>query len=273
LSQPIPSKDPLANPEPWNAIAVGYDEEFSDRLPELLDEAVAILAPTASDRVLDVGTGPGAIAMRLAPKVARVAAIDFADQMIARLVARRDAAGATNVEPAVMDGHALEFDDGSFDAVVSMFGWFLFDDRARALGEMHRVLAPGGRLLVSSWATIEQNTVLGAGLVAMRAALPDLPRRAGPMPTQLPEVVAGELRSAGFRDVETKIVTVPAVFSSVDEYFRTLERASAPFVLLRKRLGDEAFAAACERAKAALHERFHEAPELQAQAIYACGTR
>jgi hypothetical protein len=109
--------------------------------------------------------------------------------------------------------------------------------------------------------------------VTLTPTLPDLPRPAGPMPTQLPEVVAGELRSAGFRDVETKIVTVPAVFSSVDEYFRTLERASAPFVLLRKRLGDEAFAAACERAKAALHERFHEAPELQAQAIYACGTR
>jgi SAM-dependent methyltransferase len=173
-----------------------------------------------------------------------------------------------------MDGHALLFDDASFDAVVSMFGWFLFADRPRALREMHRVLRAGGRLLVTSWATPDRNTMLGTGLEAIRHALPDLPRPPGPLPTQQPEAVAAELRDAGFRDVGTKIVTLSVPISSVDDFWRTFERAGAPFVVLRKKLGEAAWQGATERARAFLRERFGDEPfTLQVEAIYTFGTR
>ena len=50
---------------------------------------------------------------------------------------------------------SLPFPDQSFDAVVSQFGLMFFMDRRQALREMLRVLAPGGRLVVAVWDSLE----------------------------------------------------------------------------------------------------------------------
>ena len=50
---------------------------------------------------------------------------------------------------------SLPFPDPSFNAVVSQFGLMFFNDRCRALGEMLRVLVPGGRLAVAVWASLD----------------------------------------------------------------------------------------------------------------------
>jgi SAM-dependent methyltransferase len=140
-----------------------------------------------------------------------------------------------------MDGQALAFADASFDAVVSMFGWFLFEDRARALAEFYRVLRDGGRVLVTSWLPPDQNTAIGAGMAALRAAVPDMKGPAGLLPTQQPAVLVDELRAAGFRDVEASLVREATTYPSVDAYWDEIVDAGAPLVLLRKRLGDEAW--------------------------------
>lgn len=267
------SKDPLTEPEPWNAIAVGYDEEFSGRLPELADEALNTLRPSADDVVLDLATGPGNLAVALAPRVARVVAVDFAESMIARLRRRVDDHRISNVEAHVMDGHALALADESFDAVVSMFGWFLFADRARALREIRRVVRRGRPVLVTSWMPPDENTVLGAGLDALRAILPDMPRPSGPMPTQIPDVCAEELRSAGFDDVTARVIAVDVVYDSVDAYWRTVARAAAPMVLLQRRLGEERFRAVSEGALARLRDQLGDGRiTLKASSIFTSGT-
>ena len=275
MTSPKPSpKDPITEPDPWNAVAGGYDEELFHQLPELTTEAVKLMNPAPGATVLDVATGPGSLAIRLSPRVARVVAVDFAEKMIDRLRAHTAEAGITNIEAHVMDAHALAFEAESFDAVASMFGWFLFADRPRALLEMYRVLRPGGRLLVTSWSTLDRNTLLGAGLQAIRAALPDLPRPSGPLPTQVPEVCAGELRAAGFKNVTTKIVTAPVSLRSTTEFWRSYERAGAPIAVLRKKLGEAAWTAAAERAQAHLRTSYGDGPfTLQAEAIYSSGVR
>jgi SAM-dependent methyltransferase len=267
-------QDPLTLPGPWNAVASAYDEEFSSKIPEFLDAALSALAPDATDVFLDVAAGPGHLALALAPKVARVVAIDFAEAMIAKLREKVGHAGVGNVESHVMDATALSLEDGTFDGAVSMFGWFLLADRTRGLGEMHRVLRPGGRLLVTSWLTPQENTILGASLTAVREALPDLPRPAGPLPTQVPEVVAGEVRAAGFGEVEARTVKARVTFGSVDQYVVSIGRASAPLVLLKKKLGDQGWQDALAKVKAILHERFGDGTlTLDAAAIYTSARR
>jgi SAM-dependent methyltransferase len=261
-------------PGPWNAVASAYDEETLSQPADFLETALSTVAPRATDVFLDVATGPGRLALALAPRVARVVAIDFAEAMIAVLRENVARAGVGNVQSHVMDATALSFEDSTFDGAISMFGWFLLADRARGLREMHRVLRPGGRLLVTSWLTPQENTMLGACMVAMREALPDLPRPAGPLPTQVPDVVAGEVRAAGFGDVETRIVKAPVGFGSVEEYFASIERASAPFVPLKKKLGDQRWQDAVAKAKASLRQRFGDgAFSLDAAAIYASARR
>src|SRR5689334_21982413 len=80
-----PPKDPMTEPGPWNAVAADYDAVMFDQLPALTDTAIELLAPEREDTILDVATGPGTLAVRLAPRVRRVIAIDFAEVMIERL--------------------------------------------------------------------------------------------------------------------------------------------------------------------------------------------
>jgi SAM-dependent methyltransferase len=268
-----PPPDPLTLPGPWNLVAAGYDEEFFGQVPGFVDEAIATLALSPGQSVLDVATGPGTAAVRLARHAGRVVAIDFAESMLERLRGHLTREGITNVELRAMDGQALEFGEASFDAAVSMFGIFLFADRSRALRELHRVVRPGGRVVSTSWATFDKNTALGSGIEALRAALPDLPRPAGPLPTQNPDLCASEFIVAGFRDVSARIVEFPVQCASAAAYWRSFERAGAPIVLLKKKLGD-AFPAAAERIQAELRARLGDAPfELTASSIFVSGVR
>jgi SAM-dependent methyltransferase len=64
--------------------------------------------------------------------------------------------GLENVEFLQGDVHALPFADESFDRITSRLGVMFFDDLARALGEMRRVLRPGGRVALLAWGAMEQ---------------------------------------------------------------------------------------------------------------------
>lgn len=274
LSTVPPPRDPLTEPEPWNAIATGYDEVFFSQLPKLVDTAIDLLAPEAESTALDVATGPGTLAVKLAPRVRRVVAVDFASAMIDRLHSHLLREHITNLEAHVMDGQELEFDDASFDLVASMFGVFLFADRAAGLAEMFRVVVPGGRALFTSWAPPDQNTLIGVGMEALRVALPDLKRPKGPLPTQIPEVCAAELEATGFEHVGSRVVVAPLEFTSVEQYWRGFEQASAPFAVLQSKLD----AAELERVRArvlvALTERCGPgAFRLDCAAIFTSGER
>src|SRR6478752_3050756 len=269
-----PPKDPLTEPAPWNAIATAYDEVWFGQLPELTDAAIELLAPERGDRVLDVAAGPGTLAVRLAPRVGHVMAIDFAESMIERLRRHIMRSRLANLEGRLMDGQDLVFEDSSFDAAISMFGVCLFDDRAQGLAEMFRVVVPGGHVVSSSWAPPEQNTLLGAGLVALHEALPELPRLAEPSPTELPDECASELEAIGFEQVTTQLFEKSVSFASVADYWRTFERSSAPLLVLKEKLGADVYTQAVERAQAGLRKTWGDgAFELQCRAILTIGER
>lgn len=269
-----PPRDPVTEPGPWNTVAAGYDEVFFGKLTDLTDAAIELLRPESGDRVLDVATGPGTVAVRLAPRVGHVMAIDFAESMIERLRGHAMRSRLPNLEARVMDGEDLAFEDSSFDAAISLFGVFLFDNRKRGLEEMLRVVVPGGRVLFSSWADPAQNSMLGVGLTALRAALPDLPRPSGPSPTQDPKRCAEELEAVGFEQVSTQLFERKLRYGSVAEYWSLFERAGAPLAVLKKRLGAEAYAEATARAQTALLATCGESAfELTCSAILTYGER
>lgn len=107
------------------------------------------------DRVLDVGCGTGVLARAAAQRVGpagHVVGLDLNDGMLS--VARSLAPIVTWREGAA---ERLPFGEASFDRVVSQFALMFFTDRAAALSEMSRVLAPGGRVVVATWASLEQS--------------------------------------------------------------------------------------------------------------------
>lgn len=111
------------------------------------------------ERVLDIGSGPGLLACEMAADVApggSVHGIDPSDSMLAIARARKPVARTAPVTFAAGDACALRFADDSLDAAVATQVYEYVEDMPAALGEVHRVLRPGGRLLIldTDWDSI-----------------------------------------------------------------------------------------------------------------------
>ncbi len=118
--------------------------------------AVDSLALRAGQRVLDLAGGTGDMARLISPisgPAGRVVLCDINASMLAIGQDRVLDAGLANVIPAQADAELLPFPSGCFDRVVIAFGLRNLTDKDRALREMHRVLRPGGRVLVLEFST------------------------------------------------------------------------------------------------------------------------
>jgi SAM-dependent methyltransferase len=111
--------------------------------------ALEMLSIAPGDRVLDVACGPGNFTRDFARAAGDglVVGIDASESMLA--VAARDT-GSANVAYLRGDACELPFRDGSFDAVCCFAALYLIEDPMRALDEIARVLAPGGRVALLS---------------------------------------------------------------------------------------------------------------------------
>lgn len=104
---------------------------------------VRAIAPLTGERILDIAAGTGTSSAAIARSGAEVTALDFSPGMIE--VGRKKHADVEFVEG---DATALPFADNSFDAVTISFGLRNIQDAKAALVEMHRVLKPGGRVVI-----------------------------------------------------------------------------------------------------------------------------
>ncbi len=97
--------------------------------------------------VLDIGCGPGFFALVLSEEGHRVTGIDITENMIKCARQNAQAAGVS-CNLLTMDCQALSFDDESFDLLISRDITWTLDDPKKAYREWHRVLRPGGMLLI-----------------------------------------------------------------------------------------------------------------------------
>jgi ubiquinone/menaquinone biosynthesis C-methylase UbiE len=147
--------------------AEAYENLF---VPALFQQWADYVLDTAEvkegKRVLDVACGTGIIARQAAARVGEngfVAGLDPNPGMLA--VAERISPG---LEWRQGTAESIPYPDNSFDAVVSQFGLMFFSDRRTALSEMMRVLAPGGRLAVAVWDSLERNQAYAAEVELVR---------------------------------------------------------------------------------------------------------
>jgi demethylmenaquinone methyltransferase/2-methoxy-6-polyprenyl-1,4-benzoquinol methylase len=98
-------------------------------------------------RILDLGAGTldGALEIARRAPGARVAAADFAREMLR--AGRQKLSGAA-IDTHAADGHDLPYRDGAFDGAFSAFCVRNLRDLPRGLGELRRVVRPGGRLVI-----------------------------------------------------------------------------------------------------------------------------
>jgi SAM-dependent methyltransferase len=126
----------------------------------------------AGDTFLDVAAGPGGLSLPAARLGAKVLATDWSPKMIEHFNARVVAEGL-DAEGRVMDCHALDLPNGSYDVTGSLFGVMLVPDQAQALHEMVRVTKSGGRVLLIAYGDPAEFEALHVFISAAQAVVPE----------------------------------------------------------------------------------------------------
>jgi arsenite methyltransferase len=179
--------------------AVGYTAAELAGLPADADLGLGCGNPTAlaslleGQTVLDLGSGGGIDCFLAAEKVGptgRVIGVDMTPEMISRARANAEKGGYSNVEFRLGEIEALPVADATVDVIISNCVLNLSPEKGRVLAEAHRVLKPGGRLVISDMVSDrEVPAPLQDNLDAVAACLP-VPRGR----------YLDELRRAGFTD-------------------------------------------------------------------------
>ncbi len=188
----------------WDDHVVLYQEVFEPLSLAFARAAIAGLDLRSGERVLDVAAGTGGAALAMADTGALVTAIDGSPSMI-ETIRRRAEAAHVGIKARAMDGQALDCPDSAFDAALSAFGVILFPDAAKGLAEMRRVVRPGGRIAIVTWAQPHRYELATNLREAILALGPELPAPAA-LPAQLrfvdPETFTRLFADAGLDDVK-----------------------------------------------------------------------
>jgi ubiquinone/menaquinone biosynthesis C-methylase UbiE len=197
----------------YDRVGESYHDHFGVRLVD-----AARIEPGMS--VLDVACGRGAVLLPAAERVGaagHVVGVDLSPEMVNRA---RDAASAAGcdalVDVDVMDAEHLQFEHATFDVALCGFGVFFFPRPDVAVGEMARVVVPGGVVGLSSWADEDErwawdDELLG-DLVVTRRAISQPFDRAADL-----ELLLG---TAGLDDVTSHQEDHEIVFATEDQWWQ-----------------------------------------------------
>jgi ubiquinone/menaquinone biosynthesis C-methylase UbiE len=215
----------------YDRMATGYARYWAPVLApsvaELLDMATP--AVTNGQRIIDVGTGTGQLAIAALGRwpAASIVGIDASSGMLDVAGAEAERLLPSDVarrfERLAAFADRLPFDDGSFDVALSSFVFQQVPNRARALREVRRVLRPGGTLAYVSWLeggrSFVPDEIFDDVLDEVGIGAREVDGRSGDIPTV--ERAANELRRAGFEAVTARAGRIGHRFT-VDTYIEFL---------------------------------------------------
>lgn len=226
--------------EQWDRAAQGWCNAGAVIRPWLRQSTQAMLEMAgikSGSQILDVAAGAGDQTLDVAERVGPdgyVLATDLSPEILAFAARKIAAAGHRHVETRVSDGHALQIEDGRFDAVVCRLGLMLFRDPLQGLREMARVLKPSGGICTMVFGAPEGNPCVTT-LMATALGHAGLPSRDPFQPGGLlslgkPGLIDRLFKEAGFIDIATTAVAAPFVLPTVKDYMAFVRNSAGPIV-------------------------------------------
>ncbi len=147
----------------WDRWARFYDlaERINRKVNAAAAKRVSELVPDRA-RVLDCAAGTGEFSLAAAERAASVLCTDLSQPMLDRAEKKAKRRGLTNISFALRDLTVLPEADGSFDAVIAANVLHLLPEPEKALAELWRVTAPGGRLILPTYLQGQVGAAYGA---------------------------------------------------------------------------------------------------------------
>lgn len=142
----------------WDRMSDVYLREVDRRFAPVVEQVIARARLSPGERILDLGTGTGAVAERAAQLVGPeglVVGVDISPDMLRMARQRLAARGLTHVSLREGRAEAVPAEDEAFDVVLASLSLMYVIDRAAAARELARVLRPRGRLIAAVWAEPE----------------------------------------------------------------------------------------------------------------------
>ena len=186
---------------------------------------VEVIDPQPGERIVDIGCGPGLLTHELEPAVGSAGRIVGVDSSTAMLeLARKRCGQLPNVEFIESDATDIAVDDASADVVTCIQVLLYVDDVEKALQEMHRVLKPGGRVVIleTDW----RSTVLHSHDEVLTEKIIEAWDKAVPSP-RLPPRLGPLLREAGFTSVQTEAFPLQSSDCTPDGFSMAMAAQSA----------------------------------------------
>jgi SAM-dependent methyltransferase len=221
-----------ASHEAWDAAAPGWRRNralmagFGEPVSRWMVEAIE---PRPGQRVLELAAGIADTGLLAAQGVEPGGSVVISDQSEAMLDGARQRAGELGVENAefrALNAEWIDFPLASFDAVLCRWGLMLLADPGAALGEMRRVLRPGGRLALAVWDRVEHNpwSSIASSVLRERGIGEQAPPegwRPGPFALGDPQRVLELLGDAGFTEAHVEPLELLRRHASFGEFWET----------------------------------------------------
>jgi ubiquinone/menaquinone biosynthesis C-methylase UbiE len=151
--------DPKANTLPSQAdqklqqefnqwAAAGRGDEMEDHHSDITDQTLALMDLQPADRILDLGCGTGWASRRMARVATKgeIVGLDVADEMLRR--AEQASPAFKNIRYVWGSAEKIPAADNAFSKALSVESFYYYADQGKALDELHRVIAPGGKIFI-----------------------------------------------------------------------------------------------------------------------------
>jgi SAM-dependent methyltransferase len=184
----------------WDQMSDVYAREIDQRFAPVVEGVLTRADLRPGERVLDLGTGTGAVAEQAARAVGprgEVVGVDISSAMLALARRRAEGLGLANLRYDEGRGEALPAADGAFDVLLASLSLMYVIDRAAAAREIARVLRPGGRLVAAVWTGPDRCDIVRFQQIAGSFAPPPPVPGVGPGALADPRPLLAQLDAAG----------------------------------------------------------------------------